>query len=121
MSSTIVLISLMLSLSIAVIFPELQYTKTINNKISDEFEFMVSKQRKGFLILGLVAVFSFFISIQTLSVTLFVLHLLIDALFGVYAYLAFQVRVAATQTRNLQLVNINKSENENIEYIKQAV
>ncbi len=61
MSSTLVLIALMLSLSIAVVFPELQYSKT-NKKASSEYQFMVDKQRKGFVILGLIAVVSFFYS-----------------------------------------------------------
>ena len=52
MGSTLVLICLMLSLSIAVIFPEMKYSQTSNTSISSEFEYMVSKQRKGFLILG---------------------------------------------------------------------
>ena len=53
---------------------------------------MVSKQRKGFLTIGLLAVSTFFVSIQTLSVSLFVLHLFLDLLFGLYAYTSFQVR-----------------------------
>ena len=68
MGSTLVLICLMLSLSIAVIFPEMKYSQTSNTSISSEFEYMVSKQRKGFLILGLLALLTFFTSIQTLSV-----------------------------------------------------
>ena len=54
MGSTLVLICLMLSLSIAVIFPEMKYSQTSNTSISSEFEYMVNKQRKGFLILGLL-------------------------------------------------------------------
>ena len=86
MGSTLVLISLMLSLSIAVIFPEMKYSQTNSSSVTAEFDFMVNKQRKGFLILGLLAVITFFTSIQTLSVGIFVLHLLIDVVFGIYAY-----------------------------------
>jgi cell division protein FtsW (lipid II flippase) len=59
MGSTLVLISLMLSLSIAVIFPELKYSKSNINVHTDEYDFMVDKQRRGFLILGLLAVVTF--------------------------------------------------------------
>ena len=54
MGSTLVLISLMLSLSIAVIFPEMKYSQNSNSTTSVEFDYMVNKQRKGFLILGLL-------------------------------------------------------------------
>ena len=54
MSSTLVLIALMVSLSVAVVFPELQYSK-VSKSISNEYQFMVEKQRKGFITLGLVA------------------------------------------------------------------
>ena len=64
MSSTLVLIALMVSLSVAVVFPELQYSK-VNKSISNEYQFMVEKQRKGFITLGLVAISSFFIALQT--------------------------------------------------------
>ncbi len=59
MSSTLVLIALMVSLSVAVVFPELQYSK-VSKSISNEYQFMVEKQRKGFITLGLVALSSFF-------------------------------------------------------------
>ena len=121
MGSTLVLISLILSLSIAVIFPELKYSKSNKNVHSDEYHFMVDKQRRGFLILGLLAVGTFFVSLQTLSVGLFLLHLVIDILFGIYAYASFQVRAAITQRRNMDLMNDTTFEDESIEYLKQAV
>ena len=40
MSSTLVLISLMLALSVAVVFPEIQFSKK-NVTISNEYQFMV--------------------------------------------------------------------------------
>ena len=120
MGSTLVLISLILSLSIAVIFPELKYSQNSNSTISAEFDYMVNKQRKGFLILGLFAVITFFTAIQTLSVSLFVLHLLIDLVFGVYAYASFQVRASLIQMQKISSINKVPEDGE-YEYIKQAV
>lgn len=120
MSSTLVLIALMLSLSIAVVFPELQYSKT-NKKASSEYQFMVDKQRKGFVILGLIAVVSFFTALQTLSVAIFSFHLVVDIIFGIYAYTAFQVRSSSIQRINFNYLDELPSEDENIEYLRQAV
>ena len=121
MGSTLVLISLMVSLSIAVIFPELKYSKSSINVHTDEYDFMVDKQRRGFLILGVLAVGTFFVSLQTLSVGLFLLHLIIDTLFGIYAYASFQVRAASIQQRNIAFMNDLTFEDESVEYLKQAV
>ena len=85
------------------------------------YDFMIDKQRRGFLILGLLAVVTFFVSLQTLSVGLFLLHLVIDILFGVYAYASFQVRAASIQRRNVAFMNDVTFEDESIEYLKQAV
>jgi len=121
MGSTLVLISLLISLSVAVIFPELKYSKSNINIHTDEYDFMVDKQRRGFLILGVLAVVTFSISLQTLSVGLFLLHLVIDIFFGIYAYASFQVRAASIQQRNLALINDITFEDESIENLKQAV
>ena len=121
MGSTLVLIALMLSLSIAVIFPELKYSKSNVNVHTDQYNFMVDKQRRGFLILGVLAVGTFFVSLQTLSVGLFVSHIVIDILFGIYAYASFQVRAAIIQQRNMGLINDINFEDESIDYLKQAV
>ncbi len=117
MGSTLVLISLMLSLSIAVIFPEMKYSQTNSSSVTAEFDFMVNKQRKGFLILGLLAVITFFTSIQTLSVGIFVLHLLIDLVFGIYAYASFQVRASLIQMQKISSID-NVPEFDEYEYIK---
>ena len=101
MSSTFVLISLLLSLSMAVLVPEIKDSKRTFFSFSPEYDHMVNKQRKGFLTLGLLAVSTFFISIQTLSVPIFVLHLVLDVLFGVYAYISFQVRRATLLENSL--------------------
>ena len=120
MSSTLVLIALMVSLSIAVVFPELQYSK-INKSISNEYQFMVEKQRKGFITLGLVAITSFFIALQTLSVPIFVFHLIIDVVFGIYAYTAFQVRSSSLQRNSFIYADDSSADDDNVEYLKQAV
>ena len=117
MSSTLVLIALMVSLSIAVVFPELQYSK-VNKSISNEYQFMVEKQRKGFITLGLVAITSFFIALQTLSVPIFVFHLIIDVVFGIYAYTAFQVRSSSLQRNSLSYVDELLAVDDNFEYLK---
>ena len=101
MSSTFVLISLLLSLSMAVLVPEIKDSKKTIFSFSPEYDHMVNKQRKGFLTIGLLAVSTFCISIQTLSVPRFVLHLVLDVLFGVYAYISFQVRRATLLQNSL--------------------
>ena len=101
MSSTFVLISLLLSLSMAVLVPEIKDSKKTIFSFSPEYDHMVNKQRKGFLTIGLLAVSTFFISIQTLSVPIFVLHLVLDVLFGVYAYISFQVTRATLLQNSL--------------------
>ena len=120
MGSTLVLISLMLSLSIAVIFPEMKYSQTNSSSKTVKFDYMVNKQRNGFLILGLLAVITFFTSIQTLSVGIFVLHLLIDLVFGIYAYASFQVRASLIQMQKISSID-KVPEFDEYEYIKQAV
>jgi len=120
MSSTLVLIALMVSLSIAVVFPEIQYSK-VNKSISNEYQFMVERQRKGFITLGLVAITSFFIALQTLSVPIFVFHLIIDVVFGIYAYTAFQLRSSSLQRNSFTYLDDSSADDDNVEYLKQAV
>ena len=125
MSSTLVLIGLLLSLSMAVILPEVQISKNQSNysfMISREYDFMVNKQRRGYLVLGLIAISTFFISIQTMSVPIFIAHLVFDVIFGVYAFLSFQVRRSMQMQNNLSLGNqqdMKKVEEES--YFKEAV
>ena len=125
MSSTLVLIGLLLSLSMAIILPEVQISKNQSNysfTISREYDFMVNKQRRGYLVLGLIAISTFFISIQTMSVPIFIAHLVFDVIFGVYAFLSFQVRRSMQMQNNLSLGNqqeIKKVEEES--YLKEAV
>ena len=125
MSSTLVLIGLLLSLSMAVILPEVQISKNQSNysfMISREYDFMVNKQRRGYLVLGLIAISTFFVSIQTMSVPIFIAHLVFDVIFGVYAFLSFQVRRSMQMKNNLSLGNqqeMKKVEEES--YFKEAV
>ena len=125
MSSTLVLIGLLLSLSMAIILPEVQISKNQSNysfTISREYDFMVNKQRRGYLVLGLIAISTFFISIQTMSVPIFIAHLVFDVIFGVYAFLSFQVRRSMQMQNNLSLGNqkeLKKVEEES--YFKEAV
>ena len=125
MSSTLVLIGLLLSLSMAVILPEVQISKNQSNysfMISREYDFMVNKQRRGYLVLGLIAISTFFVSIQTMSVPIFIAHLVFDVIFGVYAFLSFQVRRSMQMQNNLSLGNqqeLKKVEEES--YLKEAV
>ena len=125
MSSTLVLIGLLLSLSMAVILPEVQISKNQSNysfMISREYDFMVNKQRRGYLILGLIAISTFFVSIQTMSVPIFIAHLVFDVIFGVYAFLSFQIRRSMQMQNNLSLGNqqeMKKVEEES--YFKEAV
>ena len=125
MSSTLVLIGLLLSLSMAVILPEVQISKNQSNysfMISREYDFMVNKQRRGYLVLGLIAISTFFISIQTMSVPIFIAHLVFDVIFGVYAFLSFQIRRSMQMQNNLNLGNqqeLKKVEEES--YFKEAV
>ena len=125
MSSTLVLIGLLLSLSMAVILPEVQISKNQSNysfMISREYDFMVNKQRRGYLVLGLIAISTFFISIQTMSVPIFIAHLVFDVIFGVYAFLSFQVRRSMQMQNKLSLGNqqeMKKVEEES--YFKEAV
>jgi len=125
MSSTLVLIALLASLSMAVVLPEMQISKknnSINYSFTPEYDFMVNKQRKAYLMIGLFAVATFFVSLQTMSIGLFVVHLITDCVFGIYAFISFQVR------RSTQLQNSLSSfdddvqvEYDNEEYLKEAV
>ena len=125
MSSTLVLIGLLLSLSMAVILPEVQISKNQSNysfMISREYDFMVNKQRRGYLVLGLIAISTFFISIQTMSVPIFIAHLVFDVIFGVYAFLSFQIRRSMQMQNNLSLGNQQEMKKvEEKSYFKEAV
>ena len=82
---------------------------------------MVDKQRRGFITLGLIAMSSFFIALQSLSVPIFIFHLIIDVVFGIYAYTAFQVRSSSLQRNSLSYVDELLADDDNVEYLKQLV
>ena len=125
MSSTLVLIALLASLSMAVVLPEMQISKknnSINYSFTPEYDFMVNKQRKAYLMIGLFAVATFFVSLQTMSIGLFVIHLFTDCVFGVYAFVSFQVRRSTQLQNSLSSFNDDvQVEYDNEEYLKEAV
>ncbi len=125
MSSTLVLIALLASLSMAVILPEMQISKNNNStnySLTPEYDFMVNKQRRAYLMIGLFAVTTFFVSLQTMSIGLFVIHLITDCVFGIYAFISFQVRRSTQLQNSLNTFNDNvQFEYGNEEYLKEAV
>ena len=125
MSSTLVLIALLASLSMAVILPEMQISKNNNStnySLTPEYDFMVNKQRRAYLMTGLCAVTTFFVSLQTMSIGLFVIHLITDCVFGIYAFISFQVRRSTQIQNSLDTFNDNvQFEYGNEEYLKEAV
>ena len=125
MSSTLVLIALLASLSMAVILPEVQISKknnAINYSFTPEYDYMVNKQRKVYLVIGLVAIATFFVSLQTMSVGLFIVHLITDCIFGIYAFISFQVRRSTQLQNSLNTISENNYvEYDNEEYLKEAV
>ena len=125
MSSTLVLIALLASLSMAVILPEMQISKknnSTNYSLTPEYDFMVNKQRRAYLMIGLFAVTTFFVSLQTMSIGLFVVHLITDCIFGIYAFISFQVRRSTQLQNSLNTFNDNvQVEYGNEEYLKEAV
>ena len=125
MSSTLVLIALLASLSMAVILPEVQISKknnSINYSFTPEYDYMVNKQRKVYLVIGLVAIATFFVSLQTMSVGIFIVHLITDCIFGIYAFISFQVRRSTQLQNSLNTISENNYvEYDNEEYLKEAV
>ena len=125
MSSTLVLIALLASLSMAVILPEMQISKSNNStnySLTPEYDFMVNKQRRAYLMIGLFAVTTFFVSLQAMSIGLFVIHLITDCVFGIYAFISFQVRRSTQLQNSLNTFNDNvQVEYGNEEYLKEAV
>ncbi len=82
---------------------------------------MVEKQRKGFITLVIVAITSFFLALQTLLVPIFVFHLIIEVVFGIYAYTAFQVRSSSLQKNSFTFIDDSSADDDNVEDLKQAV
>ncbi len=109
----------------AVILPEVQISKknnSINYSFTPEYDYMVNKQRKVYLVIGLVALATFFVSLQTMSVGLFIVHLITDCIFGIYAFISFQVRRSTQLQNSLNTISENNYvEYDNEEYLKEAV
>ena len=73
------------------------------------------------ILITLLASYFGITSIQTLSVGIFLLHLLLDVVFGIYAYASFQVRASLIQMQNISSVDEDILELDEYEYLKQAV
>ena len=72
--------------------------------------------------LGLFAIGTFFVSLQTMSISLFVIHLITDCVFGIYAFISFQVRRSTQIQNSLNTYNDNfEVKYDNEEYLKEAV
>ena len=91
MTSPIVLFLLVLSLSLAVLLPEYQLKQESSNQ-PDSYIDLIRKQRRVYAVLGSIAVITFAMAIELLSVSLFVTHLVLDCIFGIYALNAFRYR-----------------------------
>ena len=111
MTSPIVLLLLVISLSLAVLVPEYQ-SKRESSSQPDSYTDLIRRQRRVYAVLGSIAVTTFAMAIELLSVSLFVTHLLVDCIFGIYALNAFRYR-REVSIRNYNHVSIS---NESIEH-----
>ena len=116
MTSPIVLLLLVTSLCLAVLIPEYK-TKGQLDFQTNSFNNLVSRQRKVYAILGSAAVITFALAIELLSVPLFITHLVLDCLFGIY------VRSAVLYRREVRINNLGHVSigNEAIEYANEYV
>jgi|TARA_B100001750_G_C15495754_1_gene594050 hypothetical protein len=116
MSSSVVLFTLIGSLSLAVLLPELRLKRDYHFA-SSQAAIMLKKQRIIFFILGTFAVMTFFLAINTISTPIFIAHIVIDCVFGLYALVAFNSR-KQLYISNFDFVAIgNDSENYANDYI----
>lgn len=111
MTSPIVLFLLVFSLSLAVLLPEYQLKKESSNQ-PDSYIDLIRKQRRVYAVLGAIAVITFAMAIELLSVSIFVTHLVVDCIFGIYALNAFRYR-REVSIRNYNHVSIS---NDSIEH-----
>ncbi len=116
MTSPIVLLLLVTSLCLAVLIPEYK-TKGQLDFQTNSFNNLVSRQRKVYAILGSGAVITFALAIELLSVPLFITHLVLDCLFGIY------VRSAVLYRREVRINNLGHVSigNDAIEYANEYV
>ena len=111
MTSPIILILLISSLCLAVLVPEYQYkgnSSLESNSLSD----LIRRQRRVYAVLGSSAVLTFTLAIEYLSISLFITHLVLDCLFGIYALNAFRYR-REISIRNFNHVSISNDSIEN--------
>jgi len=99
------------SLSLAVLLPEYQLKKESSNQ-PDSYIDLIAKQRRVYAVLGAIAVITFAMAIELLSVSIFVTHLVVDCIFGIYALNAFRYR-REVSIRNYNHVSIS---NDSIEH-----
>ena len=116
MTSPIILILLISSLCLAVLVPEYQY-KGSSERESTSFSNLIRRQRRVYALLGSTAVLTFTLAIEFLSVSLFVMHLVLDCIFGIYALNAFRYR------REISITNFNhvSISNDSIEHSSEYV
>ena len=91
MTSPVILFLLVTSLSLAVLLPEYQSNRELSNQ-SGSYTNLIKRQRRVYAVLGSFAVATFAMAIELLSVSLFVTHLVLDCIFGIYALNAFRYR-----------------------------
>ena len=111
MTSPVILFLLVSSLSLAVLLPEYQSKRELNSQ-PDSYIDLIRRQRRVYAVLGSFAVITFAMAIELLSVSLFVTHLVLDCIFGIYAMNAFRYR-REVSLRNYNHVSIS---NESIEH-----
>ena len=111
LTSPIVLFLLVFSLSLAVLLPEYQLKKESSNQ-PDSYIDLIRKQRRVYAVLGAIAVITFAMAIELLSVSLFITHLVLDCIFGIYALNAFRYR-REVSIRNYNHVSISNESIEN--------
>lgn len=111
MTSPVILFLLVTSLSLAVLLPEYQSNRELSNQ-SGSYTNLIKRQRRVYAVLGSFAVATFAMAIELLSVSLFVTHLVLDCIFGIYALNAFRYR-REVSIRNYNHVSIS---NESIEH-----
>ena len=116
MTSPIVLLLLVASLCLAVLIPEYK-TKGHSDFQPNSLNRLISRQRKVYGLLGSAAVITFALAIELLSVPLFITHLILDCIFGIY------VRSAVLYRREVRINNIGHISvgNDSIEYASEYV
>ena len=111
LTSSVVLLLLVSSLSLAVLLPEYQSNRELSSQ-PDSYTNLIKRQRRAYAILGSFVVVTFAMAIELLSVSLFITHLVLDCIFGIYALNAFRYR-REVSIRNYNHVSISNESIEN--------